>query len=675
MVRIGRSRDVDSRALEEQRREMVERQLRRRGIESEGVLAAMGEVPRDRFVDPKMVEFAYEDSPLPIEEGQTISQPYIVALTLQALELKPSDRILDVGTGSGYAAAVASRIVDEVFTIERHGTLAETARQRFTDLGYDNIHVRHGDGTRGWPDHSPYDAIAVAAAGPEVPQPLREQLAPGGRIVIPVGATRAMQELLRVRKTEDGSLEEESLGGVRFVPLIGVAGWEDPEAEPASPATAVESPPSDLPSRLEASAEPFRDLEEADIDPLLERIGDARVVCLGEATHGTSEFYRFRAKITRALIQKKGFRLVTAEADWPDAARVDSWIREEGSPAPPRPAFTRFPRWMWRNEEFFRLVSWMKEWNEEREPGDQTGFFGLDLYSLHHSIEAVLEYLEEVDPEAAQVARERYGCLSPWESDPAAYGRAALSGRFDDCEEAVVSMLADLRKKEMEYAASDGHRFLDAEQNARLVRDAERYYKAMYYGARQSWNLRDQHMFDTLQALLDHHGSESRAVVWAHNSHLGDASATEMSSRGEHNLGQLCRKAFGDRAYLVGFGTHTGTVAAAHEWGGEMEVMQVQPSHGKSYEHLCHETGHPGFLLGLRSPRWPELREDLAEPRLERAIGVIYRPQTELQSHYFHASLPAQFDEYVWFDETEAVAPLAEHTGEGGAPKTFPFGV
>lgn len=231
MARIGRSRDVDSRALEEQRREMVERQLRGRGIEDERVLEAMGEVPREQFVDPQMMKLAYEDSPLPIGKGQTISQPYIVALTLQALELKPHDRVLDVGTGSGYAAAVASRIVDEVFTIERRGALAETARQRFSDLEYGNIHVRHGDGTQGWPEHAPFDAIAVSAAGPEVPEPLKEQLTSGGRIVIPVGATRDLQELLRVRKTEDGSLEEESLGGVRFVPLVGIAGWEEPAAD------------------------------------------------------------------------------------------------------------------------------------------------------------------------------------------------------------------------------------------------------------------------------------------------------------------------------------------------------------------------------------------------------------------------------------------------------------
>ncbi|HEX6202345.1 MAG TPA: erythromycin esterase family protein, partial [Thermoanaerobaculia bacterium] len=262
-------------------------------------------------------------------------------------------------------------------------------------------------------------------------------------------------------------------------------------------------------------------------------------------------------------------------------------------------------------------------------------------------------------------------CLAPWEDDPASYGAAAVSGRIDDCEEEVVSILADLMARGMAGAEADGDRFTDALGNARVVANAERYYKVMYRGARQSWNLRDQHMFDTLRLLLDVHGAESKAVVWAHNSHLGDASATEMGRRGEHNLGQLCRRGFGDAAYLVGFGTHTGTVAAASGWEAPMEVMRVVPSHPESYERVSHDAGIASFLLPLAGGA---VRDALLPSRLERAIGVIYRPDTELASHYFDAVLPRQFDEWVWFDETRAVTPLAA-AELAGTPDTYPFGL
>jgi len=305
---------------------------------------------------------------------------------------------------------------------------------------------------------------------------------------------------------------------------------------------------------------------------------------------------------------------------------------------------------------------------------EQAGFYGLDLYSMYSSIGAVLEYLEDIDPEAATVARERYGCLTPWEHDPAAYGRAALTRRYRECEEEVVAMLNELLDRRVGYLERDGERFLDAIQNARLAADAEQYYRAMYYGSSNSWNLRDQHMFDTLQEVRQFRDGDAKAVVWAHNSHLGNAAATEMGARGRHNVGQLCRNDYGEYAYLIGFGTDRGTVAAASEWEGPMEVKEVQPAHEESYERLCHESEVSSFCLPLRSDHASEVRDALAEERLERAIGVVYRPQTELQSHYFRARLPQQFDEYVWFDETEAVTLLKAEAVEG-MPETFPFGV
>ncbi|MGY4326821.1 erythromycin esterase-like protein [Bradyrhizobium sp. LB7.2] len=290
------------------------------------------------------------------------------------------------------------------------------------------------------------------------------------------------------------------------------------------------------------------------------------------------------------------------------------------------------------------------------------------------SIAAILEYLDKVDPEAAAVARERYACLTPWQKEPSTYGRAVLTAGYRKCEKAVVDQCRELLQRRIEYIAENGEDFLDAAQNARLIASAERYYRIMYYGGAESWNLRDTHMFETLGHLLDAHGPQSKAVVWAHNSHIGDARHTEMGAvRDELNIGQLCRERFGGEAALIGFGTHTGTVAAASDWGGDMEIKRVRPSHRDSYERACHDANVPRCLLDLG--RDQAVRRRLLEPRLERFIGVIYRPDTELMSHYANASLPQQFDAFVWFDETSAVTPLGPEHAKAGVPDTYPFGL
>jgi protein-L-isoaspartate(D-aspartate) O-methyltransferase len=658
----------------DERRRMVERQLASRGIRDERLLAAMRAVAREAFIAGELAEFAYEDAPLPIAAGQTISQPYIVAMMTAALEIEPHHRVLEVGTGSGYAAAILSQLAAEVYTIERHEELAVAAERRLRALGYANVHVRHGDGTLGWAEHAPYDAIVIAAGGPEIPPPLLAQLAVGGRLVIPIGPTPRDQELVRVRRTGDETYTREELGGVRFVPLIGAEGWQEPGAvtvaRPPSP-----SRPAILATLVREAAEPLADIERDALDAILDRIGDARVVLLGEATHGTSEFYRMRARLTRELILHRGFTVVAVEADWPDAARIDHHVRHGAGPPAPGTGFTRFPTWMWRNREVAEFVEWLRAHNGAVEALERrVSFHGLDLYSLYTSIDTVLRYLDDVDPDAARVARVRYGCLTPWQGDPAAYGRAVMTRGYRDCEAQVVAMLRDLLDQRLAYQHRDGERFLDALQNARVVANAERYYRAMYYGSRDSWNLRDQHMFETLQVVLAFRGPETKAVVWEHNSHVGNAAATEMGVRGELNVGQLARTTFGDAAYLVGFGTDHGTVAAATDWDGPMEVKQVRPAHPDSYERLCHDAAVGAFLLPLRHPRRRDVREELTSPRLERAIGVVYRPETELASHYFQAVLPVQFDEYVWFDETRAVTPLG-HVEARGAPETYPFGL
>lgn len=664
----------------ESRMEMVDKQIASRGVRDAAVLRAMREVPRERFVPEELGEFAYEDSPLPIEEGQTISQPYIVAVMLEALHLDPKDRVLEIGAGSGYAAAVLSRIADRVYTVERHPLLAELARQRNADLGYDNVKVRCGDGTLGWEEHAPYEAIVVAAGGPEVPESLLGQLKIGGRLVIPVGESARAQELLHVERVGDHKYERKSLGRVQFVPLIGSEGWAL-DGQPVAPRRAHQ-PLQIIPARLERlgrlisrNCEPFTDIEQADLEPLLKRIGEARVVLIGEASHGTSEFYRMRARITRELVCRLGFNIVAIEGDYPDTGVIDRAIRGRKRTTLRAAPFSRFPTWMWHNEEMESFVRWAKDFNSRtRAPGRQLSIHGLDLYSLYNSIGAVLDFLDANDPEAAAAARIRYGCFSPWETDPATYGRAAAGGRLKGCEDEVVKALADLLESRVAYALLDGDEMFDAERNATVIREAERYYRVMYYGNRESWNLRDRHMFDTLQAVLAHRGGNARAVVWAHNSHVGNAAATEMGMRGELNIGQLARERWGSKSYHIGFGTDHGTVAAASNWNEPMQVMTVRPSHEDSYERLCHEAGTASFLLPLRHSRDPDLSEELLAPHLERAIGVIYRPDSEMVSHYFHAALPAQFDEYIWFDESHAVTPIRVPEATG-VPETYPFGL
>ncbi len=664
-------------SFEQERERLVENELRILGIRDEAVLLAMRLVPREAFVSEEMREFAYRNTPLPIGSGQTISQPLIVAHMAEALELAPHERVLEIGTGSGYAAAVLSRIAKEVFTMERHRELAETASERLKQLGYGNVQVRCGDGTRGWPEEAPFDAIVVAAGGPGIPHALLEQLRIGGRLVMPVGDEQDSQQLIRAIRREDDEFEYEELGAVRFVPLIGEAGWREEEqsTRPNAPERTAKVGPK-LPELIRQAAEPFSSIESADLQPLLERIGDARLVLIGEASHGTSEFYRIRAEITKALVERKNFDFVAVEADWPDAYRIHDFVTHKERAEPHDwEAFSRFPTWMWRNHEVLEFIHWLRDFNMQRRPsGRRVGFYGLDLYSLFTSVDCVLNYLDRVDPPAAAAARVRYGCLTPWEGDPATYGQATLTGRYRSCEGEVVRMLQELSQRRVAASVLDGEDLFDAQLNARLVADAEQYYRIMYYGSDESWNHRDTHMFETLRLLLSRYGGGAKAVVWEHNSHLGNAAATQFGKHGQLNVGQLCRQAFGKDVYAIGQGTDHGTVAAASAWEGAMEVKRVRPALPDSYERLMHVTELDAFFLPLAKSRNQQLTSALAQRRLERAIGVIYHPETERLSHYFDASLPNQFDEWIWFDETTAVRPLTTQQSAAHEP-AHPFAI
>jgi erythromycin esterase-like protein len=412
-----------------------------------------------------------------------------------------------------------------------------------------------------------------------------------------------------------------------------------------------------------------------DYDPLLEWIGDSRLVLIGEASHGTHDFYRERALITQRLIQEKGFNAVAIEGDWPDAYRVNRFVRGSGNDANARDAlgdFMRFPAWMWRNMDVLAFVDWLHKFNQAKPEPERVGFYGLDLYSLHASMRAVLGYLDKVDPEGAKRARYRYDCFDHFGENVQEYGYAASFGLTESCENEVIAQLLEMRRRSADLASRDGHvepeDYLFAEQNARLVRNAEHYYRAMFRGREESWNVRDDHMAETL-AWLREMRPESRIVVWAHNSHLGDARATEMSARGEINLGQRPRERF-DGVFSLGFTTCSGEVTAASQWEAPAERKTVRPALEGSYEALFHKTQIPAFLLRLHG----DVANVLRKPLLERAIGVIYRPESERMSHYFQCRLPGQFDAVIHIDRTMALIPF-ERTSvweAGELPETYP---
>jgi erythromycin esterase-like protein len=433
---------------------------------------------------------------------------------------------------------------------------------------------------------------------------------------------------------------------------------------------------------IRAAAHPLTGAS-SDFDALIEMVGDAKYVLLGEATHGTHEFYKARAEISKRLIREKGFSFLAWEADWPDALRVNRYIRGIGADQDAEEAlgdFERFPVWMWRNADVADLVGWIRSHNDALKRGaPKVGVYGMDLYSLHRSMHSVIQYLEKTNPEAARAARRRYSCFEDFGDDPQTYGMLASRDPSASCENEAVQQLVELQQRAADFLRRDGRTAADelffAEQNARVAKNAEHYYRAMYRGRPNTWNLRDTHMVDTLDNLTAHfveHGEQPKGIIWAHNSHLGDASATDMSQRGEVNVGQLMRERHPEETVLVGFTTYSGTVTAASDWGEPAERKRVRPGMNDSYEELFHDADIPNFLLTVRDHR--HLGRQLKSALLERAIGVIYRPETERWSHYFQARIGEQFDAVIHFDQTRAVEPL-ERTSQweaGELPETYP---
>jgi erythromycin esterase-like protein len=442
-----------------------------------------------------------------------------------------------------------------------------------------------------------------------------------------------------------------------FLPLTINAGPR--EDAPALSLTGVSAEDQSLADLISKSGETFSDIASADLDGLLKRIGDARIVLLGDASHGTHEFYEMRARITRALIEHKGFNLIAIEGDWPDASRVNHFIQDaSGTPLYRKEPFTVFPEWMWRNQSFLDFTYWLRQHNRNVTSADDVvGFYGIDVYNLPGSIDVVLDYLYGIDPRIAEYARRQYRCLAPWAEYPPDYGHFLKTGEARRCSRPAEAVLQVLINHRDIYQPLDTERYFTALENAKLVVNGEHYFRIMDEDY-ASWNLRDTSMFNRLQTIMQHHGPTAKVVVWAHNSHLGDARATDMKELGQINLGQLVREAFGDNAYLIGMGMDHGMVTAASRWGAPVEVKRVPGTHKDSYEYLFHLASAENFLLPLRHVDNPLLRNRLIPKREERAIGTMYDPNNEVDRHYFVASLPHQFDEYIFFDNTHALRPL-----------------
>lgn len=429
-------------------------------------------------------------------------------------------------------------------------------------------------------------------------------------------------------------------------------------------------------SLIHKNAGLFEEIEYAPIDDLLYRIGDSRIILLGEATHGSSEFYKMRAKITRELIEKKHFNLIAIEADWPDVATVNRYACHQPKYAPwglsENKPFLRFPRWMWRNQEFHDFTEWLRHHNHSRYPKERVEIFGLDIYNLEETFDIIENSLAHISPELKKIAAQYYEGLKRWANNPIQYGLALRLKSIPSCEKDVQKMLDILEEKKTQSLFDNSRLYFEVLQNARSVVSAERYYHAIYEPDPIPWNIRDKHMFETLKELLKFKGENAKVVVWAHNSHIGNAAATSLGHNGQWNLGQLCKEEMETSAYLVGFGTDHGIVAAASDWGGPMELKRIKPSHLNSYEKIFHESGLPSFHLPLNRK---SIRKELYSPKLERAIGVIYSPETEFTSHYFEAILPEQFDEYIWFDKTSPITPLDSLPAKEGTSETYPFGL
>lgn len=651
--------------LEAMKKVSIKELLKNKGISNKLLLEAFQNIPEALFSSETMRTYFHQD--LKSEENLDKIDPKIITVTriLEQLQVKEENKILITGVNSVSILAALSKIYKDVYAVEKTEAYAIWTLEVLKEIGITNVHLQTGNLEDGWTEQAPFNAILIATELKEIPTTLKIQLKVGAKLLAPIGPDWTHVMLKSIERVSETEYVTKALRGKYYIPK--------PKTLPKTSTKVY--PESEITEEIKTNSIPFKTIKDFPMDGLLERIGDANVVLLGEASHGTSEFYTTREEITKALIEKKGFNLVCAEADWPDAEHVNNYIKNRYESEDWMP-FMDFPKWMWRNKEALSLMEWLKEHNTKH--NNTVGFYGLDLYGLENSINLLVKNLKNIDSELSDLAKSHYSGIIPYMTKPELYGRLVKDKALVSSEKEIANMLFDLLKNKNKLNHSEA--YFHAYQNATVVADAEHYYRTMHLDSTDSWNLRDAHMFYTLKSLLSYFGgkskNESKAVVWAHNSHIGNAMGTEMYERGEINIGHLCKEHFGSKAYTIGFGTHTGTVAAANNWGEEVKIMSVNESAPGSYENLFHKTNIPNFTLPLRAEHSGEkLREVLSSPKLERAIGVIYRPKTELRSHYFKASLPLQFDEYIWFNETKAVTPLTGKTEASKHIDEHPFGL
>lgn len=622
---------------------MVAEQVCSRGVRNAALLQALRQTPRRAFVPELHREFACHDVPLPLDASVTVPTAFSVAMLLEASELRPEHRVLEIGTGSGYLTAVLSRVVGLVVSIDWSATRAGPAEQRLHSLGCRNVTVLQRAPTDGCAEAAPFDAIVVSIRCMGLPTPLLPQLRVGGVFTMSVGEAQRTQRLLRIRRTGASAFHPEALGPAALVPAR-VRGVHMPDPL-AVPVTRIGSPQASPSEALRGVCEPFGDDLDAAALRMAARVNGARVVLVGGSSDGTRQFHALRARLTRRLLEHEGFGVLAIDGDAELAA--------DGTDAP-----VAAPKWSVFNAETSQLLEWMRCLKSGQRP---LPVCGLDVFARVRSLRTAIRGMQRQSLQAAAAARVRYASLTPWQSDSDAFDRASVSGRLERCVRALAARLAALQTRQMEASRAAGLWHADHELRTGMRRNAPVHYDAMLRGHPEAWSMRNRHMAEALRALERANGSDARVVIWTSGPNAGDAGATEMGARGEASLGQLVRERLGSRAFLIGMGTHSGTATVASEWDGSPEVRVVPEAHRDSCERLLHDTGIPRFLLPLRELRPGVAQAALAEPRLQRFCGVAYRPEKELRSHCYQTSLPAQFDEYVWFDRTDALerAPSA----------------
>ena len=626
--------------LDRAQERMVAEQVVSRGVADPLLLQALREVPREAFVSERHREFACHDVPLPLDASAEVMPAFSVAMLLQASELRPAHRVLEIGTGSGYLTAVLSRVVGLVVTIDWSATRAGPAEERLRALGCRNVTVLQRPPTAGCAEAAPFDAIVVSMRCLGLPTPLLPQLRVGGVFTMSVGEAPRAQRLLRIRRTGASVFHPEALGPAALVPVRVRVVDAQPVDPLVVPVTRIRPPETSPMEALRSVCEPFADDFDVAAARLAGRVDGAQVVLMGGASDGTRQFHALRARLTRRLLEHQGFDVLAIDGD------VESTGSRTESPL-------AAPAWSVRNPETDALLRWIGATASTRRP---LATCGLDVFARVRSLRTALRHMQSQDPHAADGARARYASLTPWQSDAEAFDHASVMGHLERMVPALARHLVTAHARRVAAARAAGHWLADPALVEAMRHEARTHYEEMLRGHPEAWSMRNRHLAEALAAVQRARGGDARVVIWTSGPNAGHAGATEMGARGETSLGQLVRERLGSRACLIGMGTHHGTVTVPSAWDGVPQVRPVPDAHRDSCERLLHETGVPRFLLPLRTLRNGQAHAALAAPRLQRFCGPVYSAESELRSHCYQTSLPAQFDEYVWFDQTEALA-------------------